>query len=306
MTLFILKRLAQIIPVTLGVTLVVFLIMQMIPGDPAIILAGEGASQETVNELRENLGLNKPLAIQYTDYIKNLLQGDMGHSLKNNQPVFEEITARLPITIELAFYSILITIVLGLIAGIISAIRPYSFMDVGLMIVALLGISLPSFWLGILLMYVFSVQLHWLPVAGWESAKHIILPAVTLGAGGAAIVARMTRSSMLEVVNQDYIRTAKAKGLKGYIIILKHALRNALIPVITVVGLQFGSLLGGTVLVESVFAVNGLGRMIVDAIRTRDIPIVQGGVLVASLIFVFINLFVDILYRIFNKRMDLN
>ena len=306
MTLFILKRLAQIIPVTLGVTLVVFLIMQMIPGDPAIILAGEGASQETVNELRENLGLNKPLAIQYTDYIKNLLQGDMGHSLKNNQPVFEEITARLPITIELAFYSILITIVLGLIAGIISAIRPYSFMDVGLMIVALLGISLPSFWLGILLMYVFSVQLHWLPVAGWDSAKHIILPAVTLGAGGAAIVARMTRSSMLEVVNQDYIRTAKAKGLKGYIIILKHALRNALIPVITVVGLQFGSLLGGTVLGESVFAVNGLGRMIVDAIRTRDIPIVQGGVLVASLIFVFINLFVDILYRIFNKRMDLN
>ena len=303
MTLFILKRLAQIIPVTLGVTLVVFLIMQMIPGDPAIILAGEGASQETVAELRENLGLNKPLAVQYTDYIKNLLQGDMGHSLKNNQPVFEEITARLPITIELAFYSILITIVLGLVAGIISAIRPYSFMDVGLMIVALLGISLPSFWLGILLMYLFSVQLHWLPVAGWDSAKHIILPAVTLGA---AIVARMTRSSMLEVVNQDYIRTAKAKGLKGYIIILKHALRNALIPVITVVGLQFGSLLGGTVLVESVFAVNGLGRMIVDAIRTRDIPIVQGGVLVASLIFVFINLFVDILYRIFNKRMDLN
>ncbi|EFI69687.1 ABC transporter permease [Lysinibacillus sp. HST-98] len=306
MTLFILKRLAQIIPVTLGVTLVVFLIMQMIPGDPAIILAGEGASQETVAELRENLGLNKPLAVQYTDYIKNLLQGDMGNSLKNNQPVFEEITSRLPITIELAFYSILITIVLGLIAGIISAIRPYSLMDVGLMVVALLGISLPSFWLGILLMYVFSVQLHWLPVAGWDSAKHIILPAVTLGAGGAAIVARMTRSSMLEVVNQDYIRTAKAKGLKGYIIILKHALRNALIPVITVVGLQFGSLLGGTVLVESVFAVNGLGRMIVDAIRTRDIPVVQGGVLVASLIFVFINLFVDIMYRFFNKRMDLN
>lgn len=184
MTLFILKRLAQIIPVTLGVTLVVFLIMQMIPGDPAIILAGEGASQETVAELRENLGLNKPLAVQYTDYIKNLLQGDMGNSLKNNQPVFEEITSRLPITIELAFYSILITIVLGLIAGIISAIRPYSFMDVGLMVVALLGISLPSFWLGILLMYVFSVQLHWLPVAGWDSAKHIILPAITLGAGG--------------------------------------------------------------------------------------------------------------------------
>ncbi|WP_409366612.1 nickel ABC transporter permease [Lysinibacillus sp. 38-6] len=306
MTLFIIKRIAQIIPVTLGVTLVVFLIMQMIPGDPALILAGEGASNETVEELRENLGLNKPLYVQYGEYINNLVHGDMGHSLKNKQPVLEEITTRLPITIELAFYSILITIVLGLIAGIISAIRPYSLLDVGLMIVALLGISLPSFWLGILLMYVFSVQLQWLPVAGWESAKHIILPAITLGAGGAAIVARMTRSSMLDVVNQDYIRTAKAKGLKGYVIILKHALRNALIPVITVVGLQFGTLLGGTVLVESVFAVNGLGRMIVDAIRTRDIPVVQGGVLVASLIFVVINLFVDILYRLFNKRIDLN
>ncbi|MCS1380596.1 ABC transporter permease [Lysinibacillus sphaericus] len=306
MTLFILKRIAQIIPVTLGVTLVVFLIMQMIPGDPALILAGEGASNETVEELRENLGLNKPLYVQYGEYISNLLHGDMGHSLKNKQPVLEEITTRLPITIELALYSIFITIVLGLIAGIISAIRPYSILDAGLMVVALLGISLPSFWLGILLMYVFSVQLQWLPVAGWESAQHIILPAITLGAGGAAIVARMTRSSMLEVVNQDYIRTAKAKGLKGYVIILKHALRNALIPVITVVGLQFGTLLGGTVLVESVFAVNGLGRMIVDAIRTRDIPVVQGGVLVASLIFVIINLFVDILYRIFNKRIDLN
>ncbi|GLC88171.1 nickel ABC transporter permease [Lysinibacillus piscis] len=306
MTLFILKRLAQIIPVTLGVTLVVFLIMQMIPGDPAIILAGEGASTETVEELRENLGLNKPLYVQYGEYVNDLLHGDMGHSLKNKQPVLEEIATRLPITIELAFYSILITIVLGLIAGIISAIRPYSIIDASFMVVALLGISLPSFWLGILLMYVFSVQLQWLPVAGWDSAKHIILPAITLGAGGAAIVARMTRSSMLDVVNQDYIRTAKAKGLKGYVIIAKHALRNALIPVITVVGLQFGSLLGGTVLVESVFAVNGLGRMIVDAIRTRDIPVVQGGVLVASLIFVVINLAVDIMYRLFNKRIDLN
>ncbi|CAM5188001.1 Peptide ABC transporter permease OS=Lysinibacillus sphaericus OX=1421 GN=LS41612_06000 PE=3 SV=1 [Lysinibacillus sphaericus] len=247
MTLFILKRIAQIIPVTLGVTLVVFLIMQMIPGDPALILAGEGASNETVEELRENLGLNKPLYVQYGEYISNLLHGDMGHSLKNKQPVLEEITTRLPITIELALYSIFITIVLGLIAGIISAIRPYSILDAGLMVIALLGISLPSFWLGILLMYVFSVQLQWLPVAGWESAQHIILPAITLGAGGAAIVARMTRSSMLEVVNQDYIRTAKAKGLKGYVIILKHALRNALIPVITVVGLQFGTLLGDSI-----------------------------------------------------------
>ena len=306
MFLFIIKRLLQIVPVILGVTLVVFLIMQMVPGDSAVLLAGEGASKETVEQLREDLGLNKPLHEQYISYISNVVQGDLGNSLKNNQPVLDEILIRLPITMELAFFSILITIVLGLIAGIISAVRPYSLSDIGVMVVALLGISLPSFWLGLLLMYVFSIKLQWLPVAGWDSTAHIILPAITLGAGGAAIVARMTRSSMLEVVGQDYIRTAKAKGLKEHVIIYKHALRNALIPVITVVGLQFGSLLGGTVLVESVFAINGLGRMIVDAIRTRDIPMVQGGVLVASLIFVFVNLLVDTMYRVFNKRIDLN
>ncbi|WP_342599980.1 nickel ABC transporter permease [Psychrobacillus sp. FSL H8-0483] len=306
MFLFILKRLAQIVPVILGVTLVVFLIMQMVPGDPAVIMAGEGASKETINELREDLGLNRPLHEQYLSYIGNVFQGDLGNSLKNNQPVMDEIMVRLPITMELAFFSIMITIVLGLIAGIISAVRPYSFSDISVMVVALIGISLPSFWLGLLLMYVFSVKLQWLPVAGWDSTAHIILPAITLGAGGAAIVARMTRSSMLEVVGQDYIRTAKAKGLKGHVIIYKHALRNALIPVITVVGLQFGSLLGGTVLVESVFAINGIGRMIVDSIRTRDIPMVQGGVLVASLVFVFVNLLVDVMYRVFNKRIDLN
>ena len=306
MFLFIMKRLVQIVPVILGVTLVVFLIMQMVPGDPAVIMAGEGASKETIHELREDLGLNKPLHEQYLSYVGNVFQGDLGNSLKNNQPVLDEIMIRLPITMELAFFSITITIVLGLIAGIISAVRPYSFSDITVMVIALLGISLPSFWLGLLLMYVFSVKLQWLPVAGWDSLAHIILPAITLGAGGAAIVARMTRSSMLEVVGQDYIRTAKAKGLKGQVIIYKHALRNALIPVITVVGLQFGSLLGGTVLVESVFAINGLGRMIVDAIRTRDIPMVQGGVLVASLVFVFVNLLVDVMYRVFNKRIDLN
>lgn len=306
MIFFILKRLMQIVPVILGVTLVVFLIMQMVPGDSAVILAGEGASKETVEELREDLGLNRPLYEQYFSYIGNIFQGDLGYSLKNNQPVLEEILIRLPITMELAFFSILITVVLGLIAGIISAVRPYSFSDIGVMLVALLGISLPSFWLGLLLMYIFSIKLQWLPVAGWDSMAHIVLPAITLGAGGAAIVARMTRSSMLEVVGQDYIRTARAKGLKEHVIIYKHALRNALIPVITVVGLQFGSLLGGTVLVESVFAINGLGRMIVDAIRTRDIPMVQGGVLVASLVFVFVNLLVDTLYRVFNKRIDLN
>lgn len=306
MMMFILRRIFQTIPVMIGVTFVVFFIMQLVPGDPAVLLAGEGASKETIEGIREQLGLNQPLYIQYTDYLMNIFRGDLGVSLKNSQPVLDEILVRLPITIELAFFSILITIVLGMAAGIISAIKPYSLTDVTVMLIALLGISLPSFWFGLMLMYLFSVKLQILPVAGWDSILHIILPAVTLGAGGAAIVARMTRSSMLEVIRQDYIRTARSKGLRETVIIYKHALRNALIPVITVVGLQFGALLGGTVLVESIFAINGLGRMIVDAIRMRDLPIVQGGVLCASLIFVIVNLFVDIFYRFFNKRIELN
>ncbi|MBT2733559.1 nickel ABC transporter permease [Bacillus sp. ISL-7] len=306
MLMFILRRLIQMIPVVIGVTFVVFFIMQLVPGDPAVLLAGEGASKETVNAIREQLGLNRPLLVQYFDYLLNVFQGDFGNSLKNNQPVLDEIMVRLPITMELAFFSIIITIVLGMAAGIISAVKPYSLTDTSVMLVALLGISLPSFWFGLMMMYFFSVKLQILPVAGWDSILHVILPALTLGAGGAAIVARMTRSSMLEVIRQDYIRTARAKGLREHVIIYKHALRNALIPVITVVGLQFGALLGGTVLVESIFAINGLGRMIVDAIRMRDLPVVQGGVLAASLIFVIVNLFVDVFYRFFNKRMELN
>ena len=306
MLMFVLRRLIQTIPVVIGVTFVVFFIMQLVPGDPAVLLAGEGASKETVNAIREQLGLNRPLMVQYFDYLLNVFQGDLGSSLKNSQPVLDEIMVRLPITMELAFFSILITIVLGMAAGIISAIKPYSLTDTSVMLVALLGISLPSFWFGLMMMYFFSVKLQILPVAGWCSILHVILPALTLGAGGAAIVARMTRSSMLEVIRQDYIRTARAKGLREHVIIYKHALRNALIPVITVVGLQFGALLGGTVLVESIFAINGLGRMIVDAIRMRDLPVVQGGVLAASLIFVIVNLFVDVFYRFFNKRIELN
>ncbi|KQL38180.1 peptide ABC transporter permease [Bacillus sp. FJAT-25509] len=306
MFLFIVRRIIQTIPVLLGVSLVVFLIMQMVPGDPATLLAGEGATKQTIEMVRHSLGLDRPVIIQYFDYVVHVLQGDFGESLRNNRPVLDEIMIRLPITIELALASIFITVVLGMLAGIISATKQYSAADITIMIVALLGISLPSFWFGLMLIYFFSVNLHIFPVAGWGTFKHMVLPALTLGAGGAAIVARMTRSSMLEVVRQDYMRTARAKGLKEHVIIYKHGLKNALIPVITVVGLQFGALLGGTVLTESVFAINGLGRLIVDAIRTRDLPMVQGGVLIASVIFVFMNLAVDILYRYFNKRVDLN
>ncbi|MFG0214726.1 nickel ABC transporter permease [Brevibacillus porteri] len=306
MFVYIIRRLLQMIPVLLGVILVVFLIMQMVPGDPAVLLAGEGASEETIANMRTQLGLDQPIMVQYAQYVANVFQGDLGTSLRSNLPVWDEIMARLPATIELALASIFVTVVLGMIAGIISATKQYSAADITIMVIALLGVSLPSFWLGLSLIYTFSVKLQLFPVAGWGTWKHMILPAITLGTAGAAIVARMTRSSMLDVVRQDYIRTAKAKGLRETVIIYKHALKNALIPIITVVGLQFGFLLGGTVLVESVFAINGLGRLIVDAIRMRDLPVVQGGVLIASIIFVFVNLLVDVLYRYFNKRIDLN
>ncbi|MEC0227435.1 MULTISPECIES: ABC transporter permease [Paenibacillus] len=306
MFVYIIRRLLQMIPVLLGVILVVFLIMQLVPGDPAVLLAGEGASAETVERIRHQLGLDQPLFMQYFQYVIDVVRGDFGISLRSNLPVFNEIMIRLPITIELAVASIFITIVLGMLAGIISATKQYTASDITIMIIALLGVSLPSFCLGLSLIYFFSVKMHLFPVAGWGTWKHVVLPAITLGASGAAIVARMTRSTMLDVIRQDYIRTAKAKGLKLRVIIYKHALKNALIPVITVVGLQFGVLLGGTVLVESVFAINGLGRLIVDAIRMRDLPMVQGGVLIASIIFVMVNLAVDVLYRNFNKRIELD
>lgn len=306
MLMFIFRRILQLIPVLFGVVFVVFLIMQMVPGDPALLIAGEGASKETVEQIRHQLGLDKPFIMQYFSYIGNILQGDFGVSIRSNRPVLDEVLIRLPITIELALCSIVITVVIGMIAGIISATKQYSWTDVSIMIIALLGVSLPSFWFGLMLIFYFSVQIQIFPVSGWGTWMHMVLPALTLGASGAAIVARMTRSSMLDVIRQDYIRTARAKGVKERVVIYKHALRNALIPVITVVGLQFGALLGGTVLVESVFAINGLGRLIVDAIRMRDLPMLQGGVLIASIIFVLVNLIVDILYRHFNKRIELN
>ncbi|MDA1642669.1 MULTISPECIES: nickel ABC transporter permease [unclassified Bacillus cereus group] len=306
MLMFIFRRILQLIPVLFGVVFVVFLIMQMVPGDPALLIAGEGASKETVEQIRHQLGLDKPFIMQYFSYIGNILQGDFGVSIRSNRPVLDEVLIRLPITIELALCSIVITVVIGMIAGIISATKQYSWTDVSIMIIALLGVSLPSFWFGLMLIFYFSVQIQVFPVSGWGTWMHMVLPALTLGASGAAIVARMTRSSMLDVIRQDYIRTARAKGVKERVVIYKHALRNALIPIITVVGLQFGALLGGTVLVESVFAINGLGRLIVDAIRMRDLPMLQGGVLIASVIFVLVNLIVDILYRHFNKRIELN
>ncbi|QFT88109.1 Glutathione transport system permease protein GsiC [Bacillus sp. THAF10] len=308
MLIFIIRRLFQTIPVLFGVTLAVFMMVHLIPGDAAQIMAGEQASPEQVEAMRDKLGLNDPYHIQYINYITGAIQGDLGTSVRTNRDVTSEIfTNRFWITVELAIWGTILSVFLGLVAGIISATRKYSFADTSLMIVALFGVSMPNFWLGILLIYLFSVNLGWLPVAGWGNDwKQVILPVITLGTGGAAIIARMTRSSMLDVIDQDYIRTAYAKGVSDKYVIYKHALRNALIPVVTVVGLQFGTLLGGAVITESVFAINGLGRLIISSITMRDFPMVQGTILVSTLLFVMVNFLVDIAYRVINKRIDLN
>ncbi|KAB2332028.1 ABC transporter permease [Cytobacillus gottheilii] len=307
MFVFIIRRLFQTIPVMIGVTLAVFLMMHLIPGDPAQIMAGERADEAQLEQMRENLGLNDPLYQQYFRYVGNAIQGDLGTSIRTDRAVTEEIfTNRIWITFELALYGTVLAVILGLIAGIISATRKYSFSDVSLMIVALFGMSMPNFWLGIMLIYFFSVNLGWFPTIGWESWKHMVLPVLTIGTGGAAIIARMTRSSMLEVLDNDYIRTAYAKGVHDRVVIYKHALRNALVPVVTIVGLQFGTLLGGAVITETVFAINGLGRLVVDSIRMRDFPMVQGTILVCAVLFVVVNFIVDITYRLINKRIELN
>ena len=317
MAKYIIRRLLQMIPVLLGVSILVFSLMFLIPGDPARIMAGEAASPQTVENIREKLGLNDPAYVQYWRYLSNALQGDLGNSVRNGRPVMDEIKIRFWTTVEVAVYSTILAVFLGLIAGIISAVRHYTLSDVTIMIVALFGLSMPNFWLGLLLIQWFAIgnlpfDLPWpeflqLRPSGWgESWRQMILPVITLGTGGAAIIARMTRSSMLEVIEQDYIRTARAKGVSERIVIYRHALKNALIPVVTVIGLEFGGFLGGAVLTETIFAINGMGRLTIDAIRQRDFPIVQGTVLVISVLFVFVNLLVDISYRFLNKRIDLN
>ena len=303
---YIARRLLQMIPVLLGVVFLVFSLLHLVPGDPAMIMAGEQASPVQLERMRERLGLNDPLHVQYLRYLGNALQGDLGSSVRNNRPVTQEIFAsRYWTTLQLATMSIVLAVFIGVTAGVVSAVWRHSLFDTAIMLVALFGLSMPSFWLGIMLIFWFSVQLFWLPAAGWGTFEQAILPVITLGTAGAAVIARMTRSSMLEVIGQDYIRTARAKGVREAIVINKHALRNALIPVVTVVGLQFGFFLGGSVLTETVFAINGLGRLMVGAINARDFPIVQGAVLVASVSFMMVNLVVDVTYRFLNKRIEL-
>lgn len=299
---YVLKRILLLIPVLLGVSLLVFAIMSLTPGDPAQLILGENAPREAVLKLREEMGLNDPFFMQYLRFVKNAIVGDFGRSYTTGREVFGEIFARFPNTLVLAVIGIIISICIGIPIGIISATRQYSFLDSFSMVIALLGVSMPVFWLGLMLILTFSVKLGWLPSGGFDGLKSIILPAVTLGVGSAAIITRMTRSSMLEVIRQDYIRTARAKGVTEKVVINKHALKNALIPIITVVGLQFGHLLGGAVLTESVYSWPGVGRLMVDAIRQKDTPTVLAAVVFLAAAFSVVNLLVDILYAYVDPR----
>ena len=330
MAKYIIKRLLLLIPVMIGVSIVVFVVMHLFTADPAATILGQHASTDQIKALQESLGLNKPIWEQYWNFFSRAVQGDLGESLFSKTSVVKELMSRFPATVELATASMVFAVLFGLTVGIISAIKKNTALDYAGMMSALIGVSMPIFWLGLVLILVFSLILNWFPVAGridlgiepstitgfylidsvltgnWEALmsalSHLVLPAVALGSYSTAIIARMTRATMLEVVNQDYIRTARAKGMFEKSVIMSHSLRNALIPVVTVVGLQFGALLGGAVLTETVFAWPGIGSYTVNAILNSDYPVVQGAVLFIAAIFVVVNLIVDILYALIDPR----
>ena len=301
---YLIKRLLSIIPVGLGVTFILFSLLYVTPGDPARLALGEQATDESLAEWRHEYGLDRPFFVRYGLFLYNaVVEQDLGRSYATRRPVTGELMHAFPITIDLAVGAIILATVLGMTFGIICAIKQYSFFDNITMIFAMLGISIPLFYLGILLILWFSVRLQWLPSSGFSTFDQKILPWVTLAANSMAINTRMTRSSMLEVIRSDYIRTARAKGQKESVVILRHALKNALIPIITMVGIQFGFLLGGSILTESVFSIPGVGRLAVDAIKARDYPVVQGAVVVVAASYVFINLLVDFLYAWVDPRL---
>ena len=300
--LYILRRLGLAVPTLLGVTLIIFVMVRLIPGDPARVIAGLTASEEEVARLRVELGINRPIHVQYGIFLNRLIRGDLGLSAATRAPVIEEIQIRMRATVMLAVTSILLATLVGMTAGIVSATRQYSVLDYTVMGVALFGVSIPVFWLGLMLMLLFSVYLHWLPAGGFGGPAHFVLPTVALSAFSVAIIARMTRSSLLETFNQDYVRTAHAKGVQRRAVVLRHALKNALIPILTVIGLQFGALLGGAILTETTFAWPGMGRLLVSAIGARDYPVIQGIVFTFALLFAAVNLVVDLLYAYVDPR----
>lgn len=308
----IVRKLVSIIPILLVVSVILFFLMNILPGDAAAGIANIDAGEEYVAKLRAEMGLDRPAVVRYFDWIGGLLRGDFGKSLISGQPVLEKIAIRLPVTLEITLLAMIISILIALPAGIISAIRRNSPLDMCTSFVSMIGVAMPPFWLGMLLIILFSVTLGWLPASGyvsfakdpWQNLLRMVMPAISIGAGFAATVMRQTRSALLEVLDQDYIVTAKAKGLRNIVIIWKHALRNSLIPVVTVIAMQIGRMIGGVVVCETVFALPGIGREIVDAILSRDYPVVMGLIMCVACIVVFINTFIDIIYSIIDPRIS--
>jgi peptide/nickel transport system permease protein len=300
---YIFKRILWMIPVILGISFILFSILEITPGDPAQIILGERAAPEQIEKLREEMGLNRPFMARYVCYVGDAIRGDFGLSYRTRLPVFTEIMDRFPATLTLTVGSIVLMVLIGIPVGILSAVKQYSAMDNLTMIAALVLNSMPSFWLGIMLMLLFALKLGWLPATGADTWKQFILPCVTLATGMMASLIRMTRSNMLEVVRQDYIRTALAKGAGEGRVIKNHALRNALLPIITIIGLDFSTLLGGTLIIEQIFAIPGLGTLIISAVRGKDMPLVMASILFVALLGGFINLLVDVLYVCVDPRL---
>ncbi|MGQ9554033.1 MAG: ABC transporter permease [Anaerolineae bacterium] len=351
MTRYIAQRLVMLIPVLLGISVITFAMLRLIPGDPCRVMLGERATEEMCAAFNERMGLDDPIYIQYWHYLSGILKGDLGISIKTGEPVASELAERLPMTIELTLVAIFLAVSVGIAAGVLAAVRHRSAVDLATMVVANIGVSMPIFWLGLVLMFLFAFKLQWLPPSGrstvgvelkplaeawrlgkaspgwflslaqflsgfhllaaaltgnlaalWDTIKHLILPAVALATIPIAIIARMTRSSLLEVLGQDYVRTARAKGLLQRLVLWRHAMKNALLPIVTTIGLEVGYLLGGAFLTETVFSLPGVGRLVVDRILARDYPVVQGAVLVIAAIFVFVNLIVDLTYAWIDPR----
>ena len=303
---YIVKRLLGLIPTLLIVAVLVFLFVHLLPGDPARLAAGPEADQQTVELVRADLGLDKPLYQQFIRFFVNAAQADFGRSLRSKRPVSTEIAERFLPTLWLTLAAMVWSVLLGMVIGIVSAVWRNEWPDRLGMTLAVSGISFPAFALGMVLMEIFSVQLGWLPTVGADSWRHYILPSITLGAGVAAVMARFTRSSFIDILKEDYVRTARAKGLRETVVVVKHCLRNALIPVVTMMGLQFGFLLGGSIVVEVVFNWPGMGRILIDAVEMRDYPVIQAEVLLFSLEFILINLVVDVLYAVINPTIRYN
>ncbi len=299
---YLLRRLWQSALTLVGVSILVFVILRVIPGDPAKMLLPEGAPQSAVEELNRQLGLREPLYTQYGIFLRSVVRGDFGQSFQYRSPALQVVVERLPATIQLTLTAMALTVLFGVTLGIVAAVRQGTGYDYAGTVLAVLGQSLPNFWLGIMLILLFGVTLRWLPTSGFQGWRYLVLPSVTLAAFPTALVARLTRSSMLEILSKEYIRTGRAKGLAERIVILRHALKNATIPVLTVIGLQIGTLLGGAVITESVFAWPGMGKLVVDAIFFRDFPVVQTILILSATIFVVINLLVDVLYTVVDPR----